>query len=65
MVDLNATSALAPLSVRRLRAKLERQKVRARKEETRFDAWKEDNAERKMNDIPCLTYKDFKRTYRA
>ena len=65
MVDLKATSSLAPLSVRRLRAKIERQKVRVNKEVAIFDAWREDEAERNMNGIPPITLKDFTRRYKS
>ena len=63
MVDLNATFAIAPPSVRRHRKTVERQQKRMQRETDMRDAWKEDNAERNMNGIPYITLKDFSRRY--
>ncbi len=61
MVDLNATFAIAPPSVRRHRKVAERQRKRMEREAELRDAWKEDEAERNMNGIPPITFKDFSR----
>ena len=59
MVDLNATFAISPPSVRRHRKSVER---RERIAELKDD-WREQNWERKVNDIPRISWADFSRRH--